>query len=137
MTDLVARLKSVPLFANLSQRQLRTLVGIGWMGTFKDGKVLCAEGRPGDDFFVILEGQAQASRNGRAIRTLKVGDYFGEVALLDNAHRTATVKAVGPLKCFMLGRSDFKATIYEEDIAVKLLVKMAQRLRAAEELSSD
>lgn len=137
MTDLVARLKSVPLFANLSQRQLRKLVDIGWMGTFKDGKVLCAEGRPGDDFFVILEGQAQASRKGRAIRTLKVGDYFGEVALLDNAHRTATVTAVGPLKCFMLGRSDFKAAIYEEDIAVKLLVNMAQRLRAAEELSSD
>ncbi|HEX9494954.1 MAG TPA: cyclic nucleotide-binding domain-containing protein [Candidatus Limnocylindria bacterium] len=134
---LVARLKRVPLFANLSQKQLRRVSDHGWVAEFPEGKVLCTEGRPGDSFFVILEGFALASRRGRKIRTLKAGDYFGEVALLDNAERTATVTAIGPTRCFMLGRSDFKAALYEEDIAVKLLYTVAQRLRAAEELRSD
>ncbi len=86
---------------------------------------------------MILEGQAQAARGGKRIRTLKAGDYFGEVALLDNAHRTATVTALGPMRCFMLARTDFKAALYEEDIAIKLLTTMASRLRAAEELNAD
>lgn len=136
-TTLADRLKAVPLFANLSRKQLNKLIDVGWIGTFKEGKVLCAEGRGGDDFFVILEGHAQATRGGRKIRTLKPGDYFGEVALLDNAHRTATVTAIEPMRCFMLARSDFKAALYEEDIAVKLLTTMATRLRAAEELNAD
>lgn len=135
--NLAERLKAVPLFANLSRKQLNKLIDVGWIGTFKEGKVLCAEGRGGDDFFVILEGEAQATRAGRKIRTLTQGDYFGEIALLDNAHRTATVSALGPLACFMLARNDFKTALYTEDIAVKLLSTMAARLRAAEKLSAD
>src|SRR4030081_2922243 len=110
---LALRLKSVPLFANLSKSQLKNIVDRGWGAEFDSGKVLCAEGKSGDDFFVILVGSAIASRRNRKIRTLKPGDYFGEVALLDNADRTATVTAVAPLRCFMLGRSAFKAALYE------------------------
>lgn len=134
---LAERLKSVPLFANLSRKQLGTITEHGWVSEFQAGKVLCAEGRSGDNFFVLLDGFALAHRKGKKIRTLKKGDYFGEVALLDNAERTATVTTIGPVRCFMLGRSDFKAALYEEDIAIKLLVTMAQRLRAAEELIAD
>jgi CRP-like cAMP-binding protein len=136
-TALADRLKTVPLFANLSRKQLRKIADHGWVSSFPEGKVLCAEGRSGDNFFVILEGLALAHRRNKKIRTLKPGDYFGEVALLDNAPRTASVTTIGPLRAFMLSRSDFKAALYEEDIAVKLLVTMAKRLRAAEELSSD
>jgi len=136
-SDLAGRLKEVPLFGNLSQRQLRRVASRGWEHTFPAGRVLCAEGRGADDFFVILEGTAEASRRGKKLRRLGQGDYFGEIALLDNADRTATVVAITPLRCFLLGRSDFKSVIYEEDIAVKLLFAMAQRLRAAEKLISD
>ena len=135
--SLADRLKAVPLFANLSRRQLTKLVDVGWVGTFNEGKVLCAEGRGGDDFFVILEGRALAHRRGRKIRVLKPGDYFGEVALLDGADRTASVTTIGPVRCFLLGRSDFKAALRESDIAIKLLTTMASRLRAAEELNAD
>ena len=134
---LVERLKTVPLFANLSRKQLGKIAEHGWVSPFPAGKVLCAEGRSGDNFFVLLEGLALAHRKGKKIRTLKPGDYFGEVALLDNAERTATVTTIGPVRCFMLGRSDFRAALFEEDIAVKLLITMAQRLRAAEELIAD
>lgn len=136
-SDLAGRLKGVPLFGNLSQRQLRRVASRGWEHAFPAGRVLCDEGRPGDDFFVILEGTAEASRRGRKLRKLGPGDYFGEIALLDNADRTATVIATAPLRCFLLGRSEFKSVIYEEDIAVKLLFTVAQRLRAAEKLISD
>ena len=125
------------MFANLSLKQLRGLADRGWVGDFPGGKKLCVEGKSGDDFFVLLDGLALAHRRGRKIRTLRSGDYFGEVALLDNAERTATITTIGPVRCFMLGRSAFKAALYEEDIAVKLLVSMARRLRAAEELNAD
>ena len=136
-SDLAGRLKGVPLFSNLAQRQLRRVASRGWEHTFAAGRVLCDEGRGADDFFVILEGTAEASRRGKKLRRLGPGDYLGEIALLDNADRTATVVAITPLRCFLLGRSDFKTVIYEEDIAVKLLFAMAQRLRAAEKLISD
>lgn len=136
-SDLAARLKAVPLFSNLSQRQLGRVASRGWEHTFPAGRVLCQEGRGGDDFFVILEGTAEATRRGRRLRPLAQGDYFGEIALLDNAERTATVIATSPLRCFLIGRSNFKSVIYEEDIAVKLLFTIAQRLRAAERLIAD
>lgn len=86
---------------------------------------------------MILDGIAEVSRGSKKVRALRAGDYFGEIALLDNAERTATVVATTPLRCFLLGRSEFKNLIYEEDIAVKLLFTMAQRLRAAERLTAD
>ena len=136
-SDLAEQLKAVALFANLSKRQLGRVASRGWEQTFPAGRVLCQKGRGADDFFVILEGTAEASRGSKKIRTLRAGDYFGEIALLDNADRTATVVATTPLHCFLLGRSEFKSVIYEEDIAVKLLFTMAQRLRAAERLAAD
>ena len=136
-SPLAERLKAVALFANLSQRQLRHVASRGWEHTFPAGRVLCQEGRAADEFFVILEGTAEVGRGSKKLRTLRVGDYFGEIALLDNAARTATVVATTPLRCFLLGRSEFKSVIYEEDLAVKLLFTMAQRLRAAERLAAD
>lgn len=136
-SELVTRLKAVPLFASLSNRQLQRLASRGWLGDLPPGHVLCTEGKVGDDFFVILEGTAAAHRKHRKLRTLTTGDYFGEIALLDNGERTATVTSVTAIRVFTLGRSDFKAALYEEDIAVKLLMTMAERLRASEKQPSD
>ena len=136
-SEVAARLKSVALFRDLSARQLREIVSHGWEHTFAPDAVLCREGHVGDNFFVILEGTAAVSRRGRKLRTLGPGDYFGEIALIDNAERTATVTAVTPLHCFLLGRSDFKGAIYVQDIGFKLLLTLAQRIRAAEKLEAD
>jgi len=136
-SELTARLKGVPLFSSLSQRQLRRLAERGWIGEIQPGHVLCTQGKRGDDFFVILDGSAAVQRNGRKIGTLSDGHFFGEIALLDDMQRTATVTAVTPMRVFTLGRSDFKAALYEEDLAVKLLVTMAARLRASDAAVAD
>jgi len=136
-SELTTRLKAVPLFSSLSQRELRTLAERGWIGEIQPGHVLCSQGKRGDDFFVVLDGSAAVQRNGRKIGTLAAGQFFGEIALLDNMERTATVTAVTPMRVFTLGRSDFKAALYEGGIAVKLLVTMAARLRASEAQLAD
>jgi len=128
--ETIAHLKAVPLFANCSAKQLRLIAEHGWEQEYPVGHILCEQGKRGDEFFVIVDGSARASRKGRTLRTFGPGDFFGEIGLLDNGERTATVTATTPVRCFILRRSDFKAAIYSEDIAVKLLYTMAQRLRA-------
>lgn len=99
---------------------------------YPSGAVLCRQGKPGDDFFVILEGRGGVTRNGKKVRALGPGDYFGEVALLGppigKALRTATVTASTPMSCFVLGKNEFRSVIYEEDIAVSLLHALVERL---------
>jgi CRP/FNR family transcriptional regulator, cyclic AMP receptor protein len=130
--DLVERLKTIPLFAQCSGGQLRHIANRGAEVKYPEGAVLCKQGQPGDDFFVILDGKGEVTRNGKKVRTLGPGDYFGEVALLGppigKALRTATVTATTPMRCFILGKSDFRAVIYEKNIAVSLLHALVERL---------
>lgn len=130
--DLVERLKNTPLFGGCSARQLRRIAARGTEHEYPKGAPLCRQGKPGDDFFVILEGRGEVTRNGKKVRTLGPGDYFGEVALLGppigKAMRTATVTATTPLRCFILGKNEFRSVIYEENIAVSLLHTLVERL---------
>src|SRR2546423_1920157 len=129
---LVERLKNIPLFAQCSGGQLRHIANRGAEVTYPDGAVLCKQGQPGDDFFIILDGKGEVTRNGKKVRMLGPGDYFGEVALLGppigKALRTATVTATTPMRCLILGKSDFRAAIYEKNIAVSLLHALVERL---------
>lgn len=131
--EVAERLKAVPLFRNCSTRQLRHIANRGWEQDYPPGGVLCEEGKLGDDFFVLLEGQAKVTRNRRKLRSLGPGDYFGEVALLNRSMyrtpRTATVTAHTPLRCFVLTKNRFRALIYEENIATNLLYGLASYLR--------
>ncbi|HET7929722.1 MAG TPA: cyclic nucleotide-binding domain-containing protein [Actinomycetota bacterium] len=126
------RLKQVPLFRNCSSRQLGHIAGRGWEQDYPTGTALCEEGRLGDEFFVILEGRAEVTRNHRKIRSLGPGDHFGEVALLmpiGRRPRSATVKASTPVRCFLLPRREFKDLIYEANIATNLLYELAAYIR--------
>lgn len=130
--DLVERLKHTPLFGGCSSRQLRHIAARGSEHEYASGALLCRQGKPGDDFFVILEGRGEVTRDGKKIRTLGPGDHFGEVALLgppiSRAMRTATVTATAPLRCFILSKNEFRSVIYEENIAVSLLHTLVERL---------
>jgi CRP-like cAMP-binding protein len=130
--DLVERLRNTPLFGSCSARQLRHIAARGVEQEYPSGAVLCRQGEPGDDFFVILEGRGEVTRNGKKVRALGPGDHFGEVALLGppigKSPRTATVTATTPMRCFILGKNEFRSVIYEENIAVSLLHALVERL---------
>src|SRR5207237_7507846 len=92
--ELLAR---VPLFGSLSKRHLRSVAGIAKEQQFRENQTIAEEGRPGDDFYVLLSGQAKVVRRGRTVARLMPGDFFGEIALLDGGPRTASVVTETPV----------------------------------------
>jgi|SRR5436190_11870725 len=137
--ETAGRLSTVPLFKHCSARQLRHIASRGHEATYPAGKTITEQGKLGDDFFVILEGSARVVRNGRKVNTLGPGAYFGEIALLlslmERTPRTATVVAETDVRCFVLGKGEFRTVIYERNIAANLLHTMARRLGAATKTS--
>ena len=95
-----------------------------------EGRVLCEQGDVGREAFVILEGTAEVRRNGTKVATLTSGACFGELALLDNGPRTATVIAITELKVLVIGAREFAAIVSDvSPIAHKLLKSLATRIR--------
>jgi CRP/FNR family cyclic AMP-dependent transcriptional regulator len=129
----VELLQRIPLFAELEPRELERLVGSFKERTFEAGKPVATEGEGGAGFFVIESGEASVTVQGEERGRLGPGDYFGDVAMIDQGDRTATIKAESDLKCYGLTFWDFRP-IVESDarIAWPLLQAMAKRLRAAE-----
>ena len=130
-------LAASPLFADLSQRDLRRIAKATEVYAYVDGAVIVREGTPGDGFFVILDGTAKVSRNGRTVRRLRAGEFFGEIGVLDGGPRTATVTAEGPLSALVLLRSEFRGLLTSEPaVAYRILRGAARRLRSFESPAS-
>ena len=130
----VARLRSVPLFAGCSDKELAFIASRVDDVDLPAGKVLTEKGKSGGDFFIILEGQAEVDAD-QGKRTLGPGDFFGEIALIDDGPRTATVKATTPMRCLVLGHEQFRDVLHQNgEIAVKILRAVTERLRAATRL---
>ncbi len=91
------------------------------------GTVVIREGDPGDRFYVIADGAARVSAAGRDVAVLGVGDYFGEIALLRDVPRTATVSAEGPLKLLALERGEFLGAMTGSPVAVEVADREASR----------
>jgi CRP/FNR family transcriptional regulator, cyclic AMP receptor protein len=129
-TDL---LKRVPLFKGLDDKHIETLSRTFTDRTFRAGQDITSEGGGGVGFFVIEDGEAVVTVQGEARRTLGSGDYFGEVALIDEGSRSATITAITDVKCYGLTPWQFRPLVEENaSIAWPLLVSMAQRLREIE-----
>jgi CRP/FNR family transcriptional regulator, cyclic AMP receptor protein len=126
-------LRGVPLFSDLSQKELENIARTMKRRTFKAADTVAAEGAGGVGFFVIEDGQAVVSVGGEEVGRLKRGDYFGEIALIAETERTATVKAETELRCLGLTSWEFRPLVEgNASIAWKMLEAMAQKLRAAE-----
>jgi CRP-like cAMP-binding protein len=126
-------LANVPLFATCSKRDRGIIARHAEEVTLREGAVLIEEGDPGDAFYVVMDGEAAVQRNGRRVNTLRPGDYFGELALLDSAPRNATVVADGPVTVAVLGARVFSVLLKElPNMSDKLLRGMARRLREAD-----
>jgi CRP-like cAMP-binding protein len=98
MNPMVDSLRSVPLFADLTPRDLKRLADSMKERSFSHGDEVVAEGKGGVGFFVILEGTARVSQNGEDRGRLTAGEYFGEMALIDGNVRLASVHAEGDLR---------------------------------------
>ncbi|MEO6318440.1 MAG: cyclic nucleotide-binding domain-containing protein [Acidimicrobiales bacterium] len=129
-TSHVDHLSSVALFAACSKKDLQAVHKASDELTLPAGKVLCEEGSLGREAFVILEGTAEVRRNNRKVATLGAGTCVGELALLDQGPRTATVTASTDLKVLVIGVREFTALLGDvPSIAHKVLKAMATRVR--------
>jgi CRP-like cAMP-binding protein len=129
----VELLQRVPLFEDFERRDLDRLSRSFKQRIFDAGSTVADEGRTGAGFFVIESGEATVSVRGSERGKLGPGDYFGEIALIDDGARSATVTADSELRCFGLTSWEFRPLVEgNASIAWKLLETMAKRLRAAQ-----
>ena len=131
--DTLALLKSVPLFEGLSKRELESIRSVAKEIHFDEGHDIVEEGATGVGFHLLLEGEAHVLIGGRKRATLRPGDYFGEMSLLDGGPRSATVRTSTPVRTLALTSWAFLPLLEKSPkIAKKLLVEMSKRLRAIE-----
>jgi CRP/FNR family cyclic AMP-dependent transcriptional regulator len=129
----VELLQRVPLFAELKPRELQRLSGSFKERIFSEGDSVATEGEGAAGFFVIESGEAVVSVHGDERARLGPGDYFGDIAMIDQGDRTASILAKSELKCYGLTFWDFRPLVESDArIAWPLLQVMAKRLRAAE-----
>lgn len=123
-------LAEVPLFSRLSSRHLRRTAACAQVARVSGGQAIVREGFSAEGFYVLLTGSATVSREGRRLRTLQRGDFFGELGLLDGAPRTATVTAEADGWVMKLSRQAFVEMLDREPaIARRLLETLADRTR--------
>jgi len=121
------------LFSACTKRDLATIGRASEEVTVPRGKVLTEEGKPGHEFFLILEGEASVRRGGRKIAKLGPGRYFGELSLLDRLPRSATVVAETDMTLLVIGQREFSGVIDDvPGLGHRLLSAMASRLREAD-----
>jgi CRP-like cAMP-binding protein len=123
------RLAKVPLFAGLDKKHLQQVSSLVTQIDVKEGKDLTREGEHGNEFIIVLEGEAEVKVGGNVVATRGPGDYFGEIALIANRPRTATVTAKTPMKIEVIGRREFQTMLHDNPgIATELLGIAADRL---------
>ena len=125
----VELISHVPLFASCSKGELRKIASLADEIDFREGKVLIREGAPGREFFVLLEGKVDVARKGRSIDTLESGDFFGEVALVSNQPRNATITTLTPARALVVTDRDFRNLLKDSPkIQLKVLQALADRI---------
>ena len=131
-------MRNAPLFKYLSYRELVNLMNLTWVRTEADGATIIEESVPGDELFLLVSGEAKVLKGDQEIARLPQGSHFGEMALFDNAPRSASITAVGPTRLLVIGRKQFYNYIRKDTAAgIKLLWSFLQiltlRLRTTDE----
>ena len=122
-------LKRAPLFASCSKDELRKLAAVADEIDLRQGSALTREGKPGREFFVLIEGAVEVTQGNKIVSELRDGDWFGEIALLTNAPRTATVTAKTPVRVLVVTDRAFRQVVEATpSIAVKVLERVGERL---------
>ena len=130
----VLDLSKIWLFSTSSAKDLRTIRKALEEVTVPPGRLLCEQGTIGQEFFLIVDGQASVKRNNRKVATLGPGQYFGELALLDRRPRSASVTSDTDMTLLVLGQRQFNGILDSvPPLSRKLLSATATRLREADD----
>jgi CRP/FNR family cyclic AMP-dependent transcriptional regulator len=126
-------LERVQLFSDLNDHEVKEISRLFKERSFAAGETVAKEGAGGASFFIIKSGEAVVTTNGRVRATLGPGDHFGEIALIDEGARSATITASTELVCYGLTLWDFRPLVQQNGaISWKLMQSLAKRLRAAQ-----
>ena len=124
-------LKNVPLFAGCSKTELQRIASLADELDLGDGATLIREGERGREFIVIAEGTVKVTRNGKQLRELGAGDFIGEIALVADVPRTATVTATSPVRLLVVTDRAFRGLLEQmPSIAKKVLQSLGERLHS-------
>jgi CRP-like cAMP-binding protein len=123
------RLAEIPLFSGLDKKHLRAISSLATPIDVAAGKALTREGEFGHEFIIVLEGEAEVQIGDDIVATRGPGDYFGEIALVANRPRTATVTAKTAMKVEVIGRREFQTMLHDNpSIATEILGVVGDRL---------
>jgi CRP/FNR family transcriptional regulator, cyclic AMP receptor protein len=127
------RLQAVPWFAACTKEQLADIARLAERLDVQAGEVILREGRRGRELFIILQGTATVTRTGRVVNVLNAGDYFGELAAIEDQPRTATVTATTDLKVLIIGPRELDALMEIPGFRNAILRGMSRRIREADD----
>ena len=126
----IEHLRRVALFAGLSKKELERIAIVGSEVDVVAGRVVMEQGHSGSEAFVVLKGTFVVRRNGRKLAELASGDIFGELALLDDGPRSATVECTSDGSILVISRGQFRAVLIDiPALSHKLLATLAGRIR--------
>jgi CRP-like cAMP-binding protein len=127
-------LASVSLFHKLDKRQIRALARLVKTQSYPADHYIVQQGQPGLGLYIIAAGRARVSQGTRTLRELGVGDFFGEMSLLDDLPRTADIRTIEPTTCLTLAKWEFLGELESHpQMALPLLPMLSRRVRDAEE----
>lgn len=131
MNEKTRALGQVPLFAHCTQKELEFIASRTDEVTAPASRQLTRQGKPGEAFYVLLDGEAEVEIDGKKRRTLGPGDFFGEISMLDRGLASATVVTKGPTRLMVMSHAQFRDAIKASDsLLMKVLAAMGERLRA-------
>ena len=127
----ITALKQVPLFSHCSQKVLEFVASRTDEVNAPAGRQLTVQGKPVESFYVLLDGEADVNIDGERRRTLKPGDFFGEISMLDRGPATATVVTSTPVRLMVMSHSQFRDAVKSHaELLTQVMSAMGQRLRA-------
>ena len=131
--QVIALLKSTPVFANTSEKSLESMTKSAVEKTVSPGEKVVQQGQGGVGFYLILEGKAEVIKDGKKLAELEAGNFFGELGVIDGQPRTADVVAITETKCWILSQWAMKSIIANHpEVALSMLEELARRLRATD-----
>jgi CRP-like cAMP-binding protein len=125
-------IRRVPLFAECSRKELSQVASLADEIDLPEGRDLIREGERGREFFVLLEGSADVRAKGRRRAEMNAGDFFGEIALVTDTPRTATVRTTSPVRALVITDRSFRQLLERSPgIQLKVLQALAKRVAPA------